>query len=105
MAEQRQARQPDGPEGTYSREVTCVLAGISTIRLGRYERAQLVAPQWQGKLCYYRAEDVKRLRKVHRLEDDLGINLAGIEVVLRLGEQLEALQRRLAAYEASAGAP
>lgn len=105
MAEQRMTRHPDGPEGTYSREITCVLTGVSAVRLARYERAQIVIPLRQRRQCFYRVEDIKRIRKAHRLEGDLGINLPGVEVILRLAEQLEALQRRLAAYEAPADEP
>jgi hypothetical protein len=44
-------------------------------------------------------DDLKRIRKANRLERDLGINLAGIEVVLRLTEQIADLQERIASYE------
>ena len=44
--------------------------------------------------------DVERLRTVVRLANDLGINLAGIEVILRLSQQIEELQRELAATRA-----
>ncbi len=43
----------------------------------------------------YSEEDVARLRRIRRLHRDLGVNLAGIEVILRLEAQIEALQREL----------
>lgn len=43
----------------------------------------------------YSNEDVVLLRRIRRLHRDLGINLAGIDVVLRLSAQIEALQREL----------
>ena len=43
----------------------------------------------------YRQEDIARLRRIRRLHSDLGVNLAGIEVILRLSARLEALQREL----------
>jgi|SRR5579884_3661260 len=95
---------PAAPE-TYSVETTIVLTGVSAVQLARYERARLVLPLRAGGRRYYRASDVQRIRKVRRLQRDLGINLAGIEVVLRLTEQLDELRRRLAAYEADGGAP
>lgn len=100
MAKQRRAHTDTPSEDTYSLETACVLTGMSAVRLTRYERARVIAPLRQGKRRFYRAEDVKRIRKAHRLEDDLGINLAGVEVILRLTDELEALRRRVAAYEA-----
>jgi MerR family transcriptional regulator, heat shock protein HspR len=43
----------------------------------------------------YRDEDIAQLRRIRRLHHDLGVNLAGIEVILRLTARLEALQREL----------
>jgi MerR family transcriptional regulator/heat shock protein HspR len=53
-----------------------------------------------GRRRRYQPEDLKRIRKANRLERDLGINLAGVEVVLRLTQQIADLQRRIARYEA-----
>lgn len=46
----------------------------------------------------YREEDVERLRRIRRLRSDLGVNLAGAEVILELSRKLEALQRELEEY-------
>jgi MerR family transcriptional regulator/heat shock protein HspR len=100
--------EPVAPETypeTYSVETTIVLTGVSAVQLARYERARLVLPLRAGGRSYYRAADVRRIRKVRRLQRDLGINLAGIEVVLRLTEQLDDLRQRLAAYESGGEAP
>jgi len=43
----------------------------------------------------YRDEDIAQLRRIRRLHRDLGVNLAGIEVILRLIARLEELQREL----------
>ena len=40
-------------------------------------------------------EDIAQLRRIRRLHHDLGVNLAGIEVILRLTARLAALQREL----------
>ncbi len=100
MAKGRRAHLDEPAGDTYSLETTCVLTGMSVVRLTRYERARVIVPVRQGKRRFYRAEDIQRIRKAHRLEDDLGINLAGVEVILRLTDELEALHRRLATYEA-----
>lgn len=51
-----------------------------------------------GEARRYNDDDIALLRRVHRLYHDLGINLEGIEVILRLSAQLEALQRELMQY-------
>jgi DNA-binding transcriptional MerR regulator len=48
-----------------------------------------------GEERRYREEDIAQLRRIRRLHSDLGVNLAGIEIILRLSARLEALQREL----------
>ncbi len=61
------------------------LAGITLARLRRYEAAGLLAPTRQrGRVRYYTAAQVALLRRIRRLHDELGVNLAGIEIILRL---------------------
>ena len=62
----------------------------------RYERASIVVPVQLGRRRCYQLEDLKRIRKANRLVRDLGINLAGVEVVLRLTEQIADLQQHIA---------
>ncbi|HZS76106.1 MAG TPA: chaperone modulator CbpM [Ktedonobacteraceae bacterium] len=47
----------------------------------------------------YSEAEVERLRRIRRLRHDLGVNLAGAEVILRLCERLEELQRELDEYK------
>jgi MerR family transcriptional regulator/heat shock protein HspR len=75
------------------------LTGVSATCLIRYERASIVVPLRSGRRRWYQPDDVKRIRKANRLERDLGINMAGVEVVLRLTQQIDDLQRRIAGYE------
>jgi MerR family transcriptional regulator, heat shock protein HspR len=84
----------------YDIEATLRLTGVSSACLVRYERARIVVPMRVGRRRRYKADDLKRIRKASRLERDLGINLAGIEVVLRLTQQIADLQLRIAGYEA-----
>jgi hypothetical protein len=88
---------------TYTRETTLVLTGTTTARLARYERAEVITPPRVGGERRYRPEDLLRIRKARRLEDDLGINLPGIHAVLRLSDRLDELRRRLEAYERGGG--
>jgi MerR family transcriptional regulator/heat shock protein HspR len=61
-----------------------------TLRL--YERLGLVHPERRGHIRLYSDADVERLRQIQRLKNDLGVNLAGIEVILKLLDRLEELQ-------------
>jgi len=61
-----------------------------TIRL--YERLGLVAPLRKNKNRLYSEADVERLRQIRRLTQDMGVNLAGVEVILDLLDRLERLQ-------------
>ncbi len=47
----------------------------------------------------YSQEEIELLRRIRRLRRDLGVNLAGVEVILRLSARLEALQRELEQYK------
>jgi MerR family transcriptional regulator/heat shock protein HspR len=86
----------------YDAQATIRLTGVSSACLVRYERASIVVPMHVGRRRRYRADDLKRIRKANRREQDLGINLAGVEVILRLTQQIADLQQRIAEYEARA---
>lgn len=72
-----------------------------TLRL--YERRGLVAPKRQGKNRLYSQHDIERLQYIQRLTQELGINLAGVEKIIRLQNELEDLksykERELAAIQ------
>ncbi len=62
--------------------------------LRNYEKWGLVKPhRSQGNVRLYSLEDVERIKKIKVFTQDLGINLAGVEVIFRLTEQIEELQR------------
>jgi MerR family transcriptional regulator/heat shock protein HspR len=61
-----------------------------TIRL--YERLGLVTPQRRSKNRLYSESDVERLRQIRRFTQDMGVNLAGVEVILELLNRMEQLQ-------------
>ncbi len=61
-----------------------------------YERAGLVKPKRsRGSIRLYSQRDIERLKKIARLVDNLGVNLAGVEVIMNLTEKLELMQRIL----------
>lgn len=61
-----------------------------TIRL--YEKLGLVTPLRRNKNRLYSEEDVERLKQIRRLTQDMGVNLAGVEVILELLYRMEQLQ-------------
>jgi len=65
-----------------------------TLRL--YEREGLIKPsRTEGNTRLYSQEDVERLRTILTLTRELGVNLAGVEIILRMREQIEELQREV----------
>lgn len=61
--------------------------------LRHYENMGLVVPKRsRGNIRLYSPADIDRLRQIKRLTDDLGVNLAGVQVILDLRDRLERLQ-------------
>jgi len=63
-----------------------------TLRL--YERRGLVCPKRQGKNRLYSQHDIERLMYIQSLTQELGINLAGVERIIRLQNELDQLKAR-----------
>ncbi len=61
-----------------------------------YERAGLIQPsRSRGNIRLYSQLDIEQAKQVKRLIDDLGVNLAGVEVILRLTQRLRDAEREL----------
>jgi MerR family transcriptional regulator, heat shock protein HspR len=68
--------------------------------LRKYERAGLVRPsRTDGMLRLYSVDDVQRLRLIKHLVDDLGLNLAGVDLFLGLRDRMEQLRQHLEATD------
>lgn len=63
--------------------------------LRRYDEIGLVRPTRLSGKRFYSPRDIDRLRKICRMTEDLGLNLAGVEIVLRLTDQLEELRNEM----------
>ena len=80
----------------YTISVVAQLVELHPQTLRNYEECGLVVPQRSpGNFRLYTERDVERLRKIVRLTGDLGVNLAGVEIILNLTERLETLQAEL----------
>jgi MerR family transcriptional regulator/heat shock protein HspR len=76
--------------------VAAELAEMHPQTLRTYERRGLIRPQRSSKSTrLYSLDDVERLRRIQQLVAECGLNLAGVERVLEMEEQLDLLQRRL----------
>ena len=88
-------------EPRYVISIAANILGVKTHTLRYYEKVGIVEPRRsQGNIRLYSDVDLALLRRVKTLMDDLGVNLAGVEVVLRLAEQLNQAQRRVTELEA-----
>ncbi|MCC6687404.1 MAG: MerR family transcriptional regulator [Fimbriimonadaceae bacterium] len=66
------------------------LCGIHPQTLRQYERLGLVIPSRVGqKNRLYSELDIDRVRRIQRLTQEVGVNLAGVEIILRLLEDME----------------
>jgi MerR family transcriptional regulator/heat shock protein HspR len=84
----------------YMISVAAELAGMHPQTLRVYEQRGLVRPQrTAGNTRLYSDRDIERLRLIQRLTSELGLNLAGVERVLRLEDDLLQLRRRLERME------
>jgi MerR family transcriptional regulator/heat shock protein HspR len=76
--------------------VAAELAEMHPQTLRMYERRGLIRPRRSSKSTrLYSLADVERLRRIQQLVAESGLNLAGVERVLEMEEQLQMLQRRL----------
>ncbi len=89
--------------GVFMISVAAELAEMHPQTLRMYEQRGLIHPQRSPKgTRLYSQEDVDRLRRIQQMTTDLGLNLAGVERVLALEEELDDAQRRLAELEEQA---
>jgi MerR family transcriptional regulator/heat shock protein HspR len=84
----------------YMISVAAELAGLHPQTLRMYEARGLVRPaRTPGGTRVYSEADVERLRLIQRLTTELGLNLAGVEHVLRLEDELRRLRARMERLE------
>ena len=83
----------DIEEPCYVISIVARMTGMHAQTLRQYERIGLVEPKRSsGNIRLYSRADVARLRQVQRLINEVGLNPAGAEVVMRLSERLQAAE-------------
>ena len=86
--------------GVFMISVAAELAEMHPQTLRMYEARGLIEPKRSPKgTRLYSHEDVVRLRRIQEMTAELGMNLAGVERVFELEEQLEAMSRKVAGLE------
>lgn len=87
-------KEDDKP--VYATSVAAKLCEMHPQTLRLYERVGLVKPHRQGNRRLYSDADIQRLRQIQRLSREMGVNLAGVEIILNLLEKIEDLQNQVA---------
>ena len=84
---------PEDEQTVFSISRTAKLLHVHPQTLRFYERAGFVKPvRARGDTRLYSHQDIARLRLILHLTRDMGVNLAGVEIILRMQHQLEYLQ-------------
>jgi MerR family transcriptional regulator/heat shock protein HspR len=87
-------------EPRYVISIAARMVGIETHTLRYYESIGLIQPyRSKGHIRYYSEADIERLRQIKTLMNELGINLAGVEVVIRMAQKMAAMQQHIKEME------
>ena len=83
-------------EPVYLISVVATMLDIHPQTLRQYEREGLVEPsRTQGRMRLYSQRDIDRMKLILRLTRQLGVNLAGVDIVLQLKEQIDQMQEEI----------
>lgn len=76
--------------------IAAEMCGVHPQTLRQYERLGLVIPSRAGaKNRLYSDDDIQRVRRIQRLTQDMGVNLAGVELILRLLDDMEDMRQEM----------
>ena len=90
----------DEKEPRYVISIAARVVGVRTHTLRYYERVGIVEPsRSRGNIRLYSESDISQLRRVKTLMDDLGVNLAGVEVIMRMVQRMLELQGQVQELE------
>jgi MerR family transcriptional regulator/heat shock protein HspR len=92
----KKASNHDPARGVYMISVAAELAGMHPQTLRIYEARGLITPKRSsGNTRLYSQADVERLRRIQELTSELGMNLAGVEKVFELEQEMARMQERM----------
>lgn len=90
--------------GFFAISVAARMLGVHAQTLRGYERQGLLAPsRTKGRIRLYSIDDIRRAQQIRRLIEDLGVNLAGVEVILQLTARIGALEDEVRRLRAELG--
>ncbi len=83
-------------EAVYPISVVANMLNIHPQTLRQYEREGLITPsRTQGRMRLYSQRNIDRMKLILRLTRQLGVNLAGVDIILRLKEQINEMQEEI----------
>jgi len=84
-------------EPVYLISIVSKILDIHPQTLRQYERENLITPsRSDGRIRLYSQRDIDRIKLILRLTREMGVNLAGVDVALRLKEQIDAMEQEIA---------
>jgi MerR family transcriptional regulator/heat shock protein HspR len=96
-------REPFDTEPRYVISVAARMLDMQTHTLRYYEKVGIIEPRRsRGNIRLYSDRDIALLQRVKTLVEDMGVNLPGVEVILRMVQRMEELQRELEEMRAQA---
>ena len=89
-------RESFDTEPRYVISVAARMLNMQTHTLRYYEKVGIIEPRRsRGNIRLYSDRDIALLQRIKTLVDDMGVNLPGVEVILRMVQRMEELQREL----------
>lgn len=85
----------DKKQPLYMISVVAEMLGVHPQTLRMYEREGFITPRRMKRIRLYSEDDVERLNLILSLTRELGVNKAGVEIILRMRHRLEALHKEL----------
>ena len=83
-------------EPVYLISVVAKVLSIHPQTLRQYEREGLIEPsRTEGRMRLYSQKDIDRIKMILRLTRDLGVNLAGVDIILQFKEQIDELENEI----------
>lgn len=96
MAKERFDKTNTEDEPCFVISVAAKILGLHAQTLRYYERLGLVEPsRSQGNFRLYSQSDLMKVKQIKRLMNDLGVNLAGVEVILRMSDRMRELEQEI----------
>lgn len=83
-------------EPRYVISIAARMCGVRTYTLRYYEKIGIIEPsRSEGNIRLYSDEDIAKIKQMKTLMEDLGITIAGAEVILRMAQRITELQNRV----------